>query len=118
VLGKHVQLAMTYAAGPDPIHFNQTIWKHECASAGCARFCCTASEEGYADFCCRSCAETGKHSPECDQGDVFQQARLVPGIARIDPGPYFAHQKRMMDDFHASQGRTRTADATLAGGNQ
>ena len=32
----------------------------------CGRKGCTASEPGFAEYCCRSCAETGKHSPLCD----------------------------------------------------
>lgn len=33
---------------------------------GCNRKACTASELDYAEYCCRSCVETGKHSSLCD----------------------------------------------------
>jgi len=32
----------------------------------CGRKACTASEMDYGEYCCRSCAETGKHSLLCD----------------------------------------------------
>jgi hypothetical protein len=67
-----------FAPGPDPMESNQVVMSHECLTPNCDRFACTGSEAGFADYCCRACAETGKHGEHCDRNNPYAQSRIVP----------------------------------------
>ncbi len=45
---------------------------------GCGRMACVASEQNFARYCCRSCAETGKHSVKCDEYWPGMRVRIRP----------------------------------------
>lgn len=48
-----------------------------CRSPICDRQACTASEEGYAEYCCRNCAESGQHSESCNSIHAELKKRRV-----------------------------------------
>ena len=72
-----------YAPGPAPMESNQVMFRTGCRAEGCDRFACEYSEPGFAEFCCRACAEAGSHHTGCDKADVYSKRRVIPGIDPI-----------------------------------
>ena len=74
-VGLHEVRASTdlYACPPDD---RQKILVYYCETEGCGRMACTASQEGYADHCCKDCAEKGEHSLACDTNWVFMSRQI------------------------------------------
>lgn len=87
-----IQVVPCYTIGP--VESREIIARTECATLGCDRFSCTASEIGFAQFCCRSCAETGIHSLNCNRLNPEQQQQIVPGGKREDADTYFERLKK------------------------
>jgi hypothetical protein len=41
-----------------------------CKTASCPRVACAWSEVGFAEYCCRNCAESNGHHPRCHEGNA------------------------------------------------
>lgn len=68
----------TFPAYAEPVKpGSQIIEFYACKNPKCDRFACTASAEGYAEFCCVPCSIGARHSRGCNLAIEGMRARLV-----------------------------------------
>lgn len=66
-----------FALGRDPMSENSAMPFLYCISPECRRSACTSSQEGYAQYCCKACADGNGHGADCDRVHGFLEGRVI-----------------------------------------